>query len=117
LRDELGREIFLQVELCPDRVDGAGVRATKVEQHLRGIGGATLDKNARWGARPDFPDDVWPWSGRDKFAGVVHCSNQVTATKESFLPATYANAAAIRTNNPDHCSIVKAPNVWPRKRQ
>jgi hypothetical protein len=67
---------------------------------LRGIGGATLDKNARWGARPDFPDDVWPWSGRDKFAGVVHCSNQVTATKKIFPAGDFRE----RRSNPNQQS-------------
>jgi hypothetical protein len=48
---------------------------------------------------------------------VVHGSNQETATKKSFLSATSAKAASIRIENPAHCSIVKAPNVWPRKRR
>ena len=117
LRDELGRQVFLQIKLCPDRVHGAGVRGAKFEGHLRGISEAALDKDARGRTGPDFPDNLRPRGRRGKFVGVVHGSNQETATKKSFLSATSAKAASIRIENPAHCSIVKAPNVWPRKRR
>src|SRR5258708_2217058 len=74
LLDKLGRKILLQVELGPDRVDGAGVRGPQFERHFRGIRETPIDKNACGGTGPDSPNDLGPDVGCGKFLVVIHHS-------------------------------------------